>query len=117
MVVKALSVGEIIHAYLYSPWMKAEDNQCLQFMYHLHALGIGQLLVFIQYKDMYKKKLWERKGLQGNKWFKQQLQLPAGEYRLVFIGVRGFKSYGGISVDEISVSPRQCDSACECELW
>lgn len=54
-------------ARLLSGWMEANQAVCLQFWYHMHGLGIGNLSIFMK-TNQTETLVWWLSGDQGKRW-------------------------------------------------
>jgi len=63
---------------------------CLKFAYHMFGRSIGSLEVYIR-RGKHFKKLWSKKGEQGNKWHLAEVNLKVNiEYKVCVIYVMYF---------------------------
>eukprot|EP00794_Sanderia_malayensis_P017044 gene17044-18759_t len=89
---------------------------CLQFYYHMHGPHVNQLNVY-QMTSVGRRKIWTRKGTQGNKWRFAQVNIYSSRTTKVQIeGVRGTSFLGDIAIDYIVVRDNRCPTAVFCDF-
>lgn len=94
---------------LESPLVMA-SSVCLRFAYHMYGRSINRLDVFIR-RGKHFRKVWTKKGAQGNKWFTTEIDLSINiEYKVTIEAVRGSSYYSDIAIDDISLTYGLCGS-------
>ncbi|CAH1790066.1 unnamed protein product, partial [Owenia fusiformis] len=103
-------------ARLLSPIIHATVPRDLHFFYHMYGKDIGTLNVYIIDLAGTERKVWSITGDQGDKWQEVKLDLPGGNYKVVFEGIRGVGFEGDIAIDDVVISPKvKTISACNFE--
>ncbi|XP_041944947.1 MAM and LDL-receptor class A domain-containing protein 2 isoform X2 [Alosa sapidissima] len=93
------------YAVLQSPAMEQASADCtLQFYYHMHGEGIGELRVLLQ-EGSRLTPLLQISGNHGDEW--QQAELGVGRtpqvFKLLFEATRTFSELGDIAIDDVSL--------------
>ncbi|XP_062407771.1 MAM and LDL-receptor class A domain-containing protein 1 [Sardina pilchardus] len=93
------------YAVLQSPAMEQASAACtLQFYYHMHGEGIGELRVLLQ-EGSRLTPLLQISGNHGDEW--QQAELGVGRtpqvFQLLFEATRTFSELGDIAIDDVSL--------------
>lgn len=76
----------------------------MEFSYHMYGRTIGELMV-----EVGGKVVWKKKGNQGNKWLKDVIPLSTstlGSPPIKFIAIRGQSWSGDIAIDNIKFNKK-----------
>jgi len=92
---------------LLSPNRAFSNCSLLTFSYHMllnDSDTDGSLAVY-RYTRLhtYDELLFEERGNHGDEWFQGEVCIPAGEYRLAFVGTVGLPSLSDIAIDNIEL--------------
>ncbi|MBN3307353.1 MLRP2 protein, partial [Amia calva] len=92
------------YAALQSPAMKQASAECLlEFYYHMHGIGIGELSVILR-EGSRDTLLWSMSGDRGDKWNRAVVGLgrTARVFLILFEAKRTFSTFGDIAIDDIA---------------
>ncbi|XP_066912161.1 uncharacterized protein [Clytia hemisphaerica] len=83
---------------------------CMKFAYHMYGKGVGSLEIHIR-RGKHSRKMWSKKGDQGDKWYQAEVELAINiEYKITIEAVRGNSYYGDIAIDDIQFSYGLCNA-------
>ena len=67
---------------------------------------------------MYIHRLWNSQQQQLNDtWESVNLTVQPGEFRLVFVGVRGYHEYTALGLDGVLLTEGQCPNSCKHRIY
>lgn len=96
---------------MFSQYQSMEDESCVSFNYHMYGRGMGSLTIFLRNRQGQRFSVIKRDGNQTRAWKKIELNVPSGEYRLVFIAIRGSDYRSDIAIDDIVWKSGSCFGA------
>ncbi|XP_071130569.1 uncharacterized protein [Mytilus edulis] len=86
------------------------DAVCLTFWYHMYGVGMGTLNVYMESKNITKRR-WSKSGNQKNLWKFANLDISNSEpYRIIFEGVHGKYDTSDIALDDIFLLQHKCSA-------
>ncbi|XP_078334103.1 MAM and LDL-receptor class A domain-containing protein 1-like [Crassostrea virginica] len=109
-------------ARLFTPKYPAvNQDQCLQFYYHMYGSQIGKLNVKLRLNNALGSTIWSKSGNQGNQWSiaqvtLQNIQINTPTYQVAFEGVRGTGFLSDIAIDDVSIVNGTCQSPGSCDF-
>ena len=92
------------------------SESCLRFYFFMFGHDLGILKVKF-HDDEYanERVLWQRWRSVGNTWQFAYVNVPAGEFYLVFEAWRGASFRADIAVDDVTLLPGACPDAAQCD--
>ncbi|CAH1790069.1 unnamed protein product [Owenia fusiformis] len=91
-------------ARLISPALRIGKDQELEFYYHMYGSDMGALVVYVERENSVPEEIWRQAGDQGSRWNFARLNLPVGDYKVIFEGVVGSGIKGDIALDDINIT-------------
>ncbi|KAL9975855.1 hypothetical protein ACROYT_G013067, partial [Oculina patagonica] len=94
-------------AHLFSPTLTGD--YCLQFYFHMYGADMGTLRIYVLVGSQ-ATLLGSYSGNQGNTWFTAKAAIRGVQpYQIVFEAERGLGYTGDIALDEIKLTPGDCN--------
>ncbi|CAJ1072730.1 MAM and LDL-receptor class A domain-containing protein 2 [Xyrichtys novacula] len=91
-------------------------GHCLTFWYHMYGSHVGTLRVYINDRNMHTggneegTLKWIETGGKGDKWQQARVTIKHEEpFWFVFVYQRGMTTGGDVALDDIIISPGECD--------
>ena len=100
-------------AYILSPMVNINLESCLHLVYYSVGSMVNTLSLYIQTQDNFLTSLYSELIHSHKIWHALHLTVPAGTYRIVFVGERDKANQKTILIDNVSLLNGGCTVACK----